>query len=215
MIFNEGVNMTKATKQKSVFETLSVIDVGEHTEKKGKFTYLSWAWAWHTTMALYPDMTTTVYENAEGWNYHHDGKTAWVKTGVTIQGVERIEFLPVMNHLNKSIPLEAITSTAVNTSIQRSLTKAMARHGLGFYIFQGEDMPETPVWDNEHQRDDIVEDVKALIDDEQMEEAIIMLKKGKAHTDKVVENKRQASLWSGIGKENQVKINMFNREQVA
>lgn len=120
-----------------------------------------------------------------------------------------------MNHLNKSIPLEAITSTAVNTSIQRSLTKAMARHGLGFYIFQGEDMPETPVWDNEHQRDDIVEDVKALIDDEQMEEAIIMLKKGKAHTDKVVENKRQASLWSGIGKENQVKINMFNREQVA
>ena len=42
-----------------------------------------------------------------------------------------------------------------------------------------------------------------------------MLKKGKAHTDKVVESKRQASLWSGIGKENQVKINMFNREQVA
>jgi hypothetical protein len=166
-------------------------------------------------MALYPDMTTTVYENAEGWNYHHDGKTAWVKTGVTIQGVERIEFLPVMNHLNKSIPLEAITSTAVNTSIQRSLTKAMARHGLGFYIFQGEDMPETPVWDNENQRDDIVEDVKALIDDEQMEEAMAMLKKGKAHTDKVVETKRQASLWSGIGKENQVKLNMFNREQVA
>jgi hypothetical protein len=202
-----------ATKQKSVFETLSVIDVGEHTEKKGQFTYLSWAWAWHTTMALYPDMITTVYENAEGWNYHHDGKTAWVKTGVTIQGVERIEFLPVMNHLNKSIPLEAITSTAVNTSIQRSLTKAMARHGLGFYIFQGEDMPETPVWDNEKQRDAIVEDVKALIDDEQMEEALEMLSKGKRHTDKVVVSKRQASLWSGIGKENQIKINKYSRSQ--
>ena len=200
-----------ATKEKSVFETLSLIDVGEHTEKKGQFTYLSWAWAWHTTMALYPDMTTTVYENQDGWNYHHDGKTAWVKTGVTIKGVERIEFLPVMNHQNKSIPLETITSTAVNTSIQRSLTKAMARHGLGFYIFQGEDMPETPVWDNEHQRDDIVEDVKALIDDEQIEEAITMLKKGKAHTDKVIISKRQASLWSGIGKENQIILNKYGK----
>ena len=201
-----------ATKEKSVFETLSVIDVGEHTEKKGQFTYLSWAWAWHTTMALYPDMTTTVYENQDGWNYHHDGKTAWVKTGVTISGVERIEFLPVMNHLNKSITLEAITSTAVNTSIQRSLTKAMARHGLGFYIFQGEDMPETPVWDNEKQRDAIVEDVKALIDDKQIEEAIIMLSKGKRHADKVVVSKRKASLWSGIGKENQIILHKYNKE---
>ena len=202
-----------ATKQKSVFETLSVIDVGEHTEKKGQFTYLSWAWAWHTTMALYPDMTTTVYENQDGWNYHHDGKTAWVKTGVTISGVERIEFLPVMNHLNKSITLEAITSTAVNTSIQRSLTKAMARHGLGFYIFQGEDMPETPVWDNEKQRDAIVEDVKALIDDKQIEEAITMLSKGKQHTDKVVVSKRKASLWSGIGKENQIILHKYGKEK--
>tara|TARA_R110002074_G_C12201776_1_gene635368 strand:+ start:47 stop:667 length:621 start_codon:yes stop_codon:yes gene_type:complete len=202
-----------ATKEKSVFETLSVIDVGEHTEKKGQFTYLSWAWAWHTTMALYPDMTTTVYENQDGWNYHHDGKTAWVKTGVTISGVERIEFLPVMNHLNKSITLEAITSTAVNTSIQRSLTKAMARHGLGFYIFQGEDMPETPVWDNEKQRDAIVEDVKALIDDKQIEEAIIMLSKGKRHADKVVVSKRKASLWSGIGKENQIILHKYDKEK--
>mgnify|MGYP003114317118 FL=1 len=69
--------------------------------------------------------------------------TAWVKTGVTIEGVEHIEYLPVMNNYNKSIPLEEITSFNVNSSIQRSLTKAIARHGLGLYIYAGEDLPES------------------------------------------------------------------------
>lgn len=69
--------------------------------------------------------------------------TAWVKTGVTIEDVEHIEYLPVMNNYNKSIPLAEITSFNVNSSIQRSLTKAIARHGLGLYIYAGEDLPES------------------------------------------------------------------------
>ena len=91
---------------------------------------------------LYPNATYTIYENADGLNYHHDGITAWVKTGVTINEMEHIEYLPVMNNYNKSIALADITSFAVNTSIQRSLTKAIARHGLGLYIYAGEDLPE-------------------------------------------------------------------------
>ena len=74
--------------------------------------------------------------------YHTDGRTCWVKTGVTINGIEHIEYLPVMDYQNKSIPLEEVKSFNVNTAIQRSLTKACARHGLGLYIYAGEDLPE-------------------------------------------------------------------------
>lgn len=126
----------------SVFETLNRINVNEHTEKKGNLTYLSWAWAWAEVKKAYPGAFYTIYENRDGLNYHTDGKTAWVKTGVTVEGLEHIEYLPVMDFKNNSIPLEQITSTDVNKAIQRSLTKACARHGLGLYIYAGEDIPE-------------------------------------------------------------------------
>ena len=126
----------------SVFETLNNVNVNGHTEQKNGLTYLSWAWAWAEVKKAFPDAIYTIYENAQGWNYHTDGKTAWVKTGVTINGLEHIEYLPVMDFRNKSISADAITSTDVNKAIQRSLTKACARHGLGLYIYAGEDLPE-------------------------------------------------------------------------
>jgi len=129
------------TKKKSVFETLNAINVNEHTENKNGLTYLSWAWAWQVTKENYPTAIYTIYESAEGMFYHTDGKTAWVKTGVTIEDVEHIEYLPVMDYRNKSISMSNITSTDVNKTIQRSLTKAIARHGLGLYVYAGEDLP--------------------------------------------------------------------------
>ena len=124
------------------FEELNSINVNDKTEQKGNLTYLSWAWAWGELKKRHPDATYTIYENADGWNYHTDGKTAWVKTGVTVEGIEHIEYLPVMDFKNKSIPVDAVTSTDVNKTIQRSLTKAVARHGLGLYIYAGEDLPD-------------------------------------------------------------------------
>lgn len=126
----------------SIFETLNAINVNDKAEKKNGLTYLSWAWAWAELKKVCPEATYTVYENADGWNYHTDGRTAWVKTGVTADGIEHIEYLPIMDFRNKSIPLESITSFDVNKAIQRSLTKAVARHGLGLYIYAGEDLPE-------------------------------------------------------------------------
>lgn len=145
----------------SVFKKLNAINVNEHVEQKNGLTYLSWAWAWAKVKELYPDATYTVYENKDGLNYHTDGETAWVKTGVTINGLEHIEMLPVMDNRNVSIHLKdftytvntkggksyevtvpALTSFDVNKAIQRSLTKACARHGLGLYIYAGEDLPE-------------------------------------------------------------------------
>lgn len=132
----------------SIFETLNSVNVNDHIEKKNGLSYLAWAFAWAEVKKAFPDATYTIYENKDGWFYHTDGKTAWVKTGVTINGLEHIEYLPVMDMRNKSIPLDNVTSFDVNKAIQRSLTKACARHGLGLYIYAGEDLPEseqTPV----------------------------------------------------------------------
>ena len=125
------------------FVKLNSINVNDKTEKKNGLTYLSWAWAWGEVKKLFPDATYAIYDNADGWNYHTDGRTCWVKTGVTVNGIEHIEELPVMDHRNRSITLESVTSFDVNKAIQRSLTKALARHGLGLYIYAGEDLPES------------------------------------------------------------------------
>lgn len=129
-------------ESKNYFQSLNEINVNDKTEKKGNLTYLSWAWAWGEVKKRYPDTQYKVYENADGFCYFTDGKTAWVKVGVTVNGLEHIEYLPIMNNTNRSIPLASITSYDVNKSIQRCLTKAIARHGLGLYIYAGEDLPE-------------------------------------------------------------------------
>ena len=129
-------------QKKSVFETLNAVNCNEHTEKKNGLTYLSWAWAWAEVKKRYPGAFFTIYENPDGWPYWTDGRYCWVKTGVTVEGLEHTEYLPIMDHRNNSIPYERVTSMDVNKSIQRSLTKAAARHGLGLYIYAGEDLPE-------------------------------------------------------------------------
>lgn len=127
------------------FVKLNSINCNDKVEQKNGLTYLSWAYAWGEVKKLYPDANYTIYENAQGWNYHTDGKTCWVKTGVTINNLEHIEYLPVMDFRNASIPFEKVTSFDVNKAIQRSLTKAIGRHGLGLYIYAGEDLPEEEV----------------------------------------------------------------------
>lgn len=126
----------------SKFKELNAINVNKMTEKKGNLTYLSWAYAWQETMKVCPDMTRTVYESATGNNYHTDGKTAWVKVGITIGGQEHIDYLPIMDARNAALPIEKVTSFDVNKAIQRSTTKAIGLHGLGLYIYAGEDMPD-------------------------------------------------------------------------
>lgn len=127
---------------KNYFTELNSVDCTGKIEKKNGLNYLSWAWAWTELKKRHPDAFYTIYENDDHWPYFTDGRTCWVKTGVTVDGLEHIEYLPIMDYKNQSIPLEKVTSFNVNTSIQRSLTKAVARHGLGLYIYSGEDLPE-------------------------------------------------------------------------
>lgn len=128
----------------SVFETLNHINVNDKIEKKGNLSYLSWAWAWAKVKEIYPDATYMIYHNKDGMNFFTDGMTAWVEVGVTIEGMELIEHLPVMDYRNKSLTIDKMTSFDVNTSIKRCLTKAIAMHGLGLYIYAGEDIPAEP-----------------------------------------------------------------------
>lgn len=131
--------------KENYFTTLNNIDVSNKTEQKNGLTYLSWAWAWGEVKKLHPTANYKIYERDTEYgpvNYFTDGKTCWVKTGVVINDIEHVEELPVMDFKNKSIPVDTVTSFDVNKAIQRSLTKAVARHGLGLYIYAGEDLPE-------------------------------------------------------------------------
>ena len=136
--------MNDENEKKNYFLDLAAVDVADKGADKNGLNYLSWGGAWYELKKAFPDANYTIYENPEGWNYFTDGRTAWVKTGVIVNGIEHIETLPVMNYNNKSIPLANITSFEVNKTIQRSITKCIARHGLGIrlYFKNFEDIPD-------------------------------------------------------------------------
>lgn len=128
----------------NVFKTLSEVNISDKIEKKGNQDYLSWSNAWAIVKSMYPNVKRTVYEDYHtGVNYFNDGRTAYVKVGVTINDVEYIDYLPVMSYNNKSIPLESVTSMDVNKTIQRATVKALAYHGLGLKLWSGEDLVDS------------------------------------------------------------------------
>ena len=127
----------------SIFTKLSSIKTKDLIEKKGNQEYLSWSNSWRLLKELYPTANRTIYESeATGLNYHSDGRTAYVKVGVTIEGIEHVDYLPVMDFRNTSIPIDKLTSMDVNKTIQRSTTKAIAMHGLGLNLWTGEEEVE-------------------------------------------------------------------------
>ena len=129
-----------------VFKTLSAIDVNSKTEKKGKFTYLSWAFAWAELKKVSPTSSAKVYHD-ENTNMPYFASKAGVivKVGVTIENLEHINYLPVMDYKNAAIPSEKVNMMDINKAIQRCTVKAIALHGLGLYIYAGEDLPEEEI----------------------------------------------------------------------
>jgi len=119
----------------SKYLELRKINVNDHTEKKGKFTYLSWAWAVDQLLQLDP-MATWEYKDPM---IFADG-TMMVFCSVTAFGKTMTAQMPVINNQNKAIPNP--DAMAVNTAMQRGLAKCCALHGLAIYIYQGEDVPD-------------------------------------------------------------------------
>lgn len=131
----------------NVFNTLSKIDLSEKFKEKNGLKYLAWASAWAEVKKVYPTATFKVYPqimdeygNTRFW--HDDGHTGWVEVGVTVEGLEVVETLAVMDFKNKSIAADQITSVDANKSMKRCLVKAIAMHGLALHLFEGEDLPE-------------------------------------------------------------------------
>lgn len=119
------------------------INVNEHTEKKGNLTYLSWAWAWAEVLKIDPAATWVVHtygpqgsEQPCMWI----GETAMVHTSVTVKGLRRECMLPVMDHKNNAV--KQPDARKISDAIMRCMTKAISMHGLGLYIYAGEDLPE-------------------------------------------------------------------------
>ncbi|PFQ65882.1 hypothetical protein COK18_07840 [Bacillus cereus] len=121
------------------FSKLAQIDCKEHVEKKGRFSYLSWAWAVKKLREVDPTATWEV-KRFDGVPYLKTDCGYFVEVEVTVQGLPLSQIHPILNNQNK--PIAEPNSFDINTSIQRCLVKAIALHGLGLYIYAGEDLPE-------------------------------------------------------------------------
>ena len=126
------------------FGVLDSINVNEYTEKKGQFTYLSWAWAVRELLKVSPNATWIVHKFGELENQQPYMKTdagCFVQVTVHVDDVGRTQVHPVLDNRNQTI--QEPNAFQINTSIQRCLAKAIALHGLGLYIYAGEDLPHT------------------------------------------------------------------------
>jgi len=140
-------------------QDLLTLNVNEHTEKKANLTYLSWAWAWAEALKADANAHFQVQMWGKGGEekcYMEINGTAMVWVTVTLFSKPMTCQLPVMDSGNKAIPLAGYTAVnkfgkeyrvecdafAVNTAIMRCMTKALSLHGLGLYIYAGEDLPE-------------------------------------------------------------------------
>jgi hypothetical protein len=129
---------------KSVYQTLADVDCSNHIEKKGKFSYVSWAWAWALVKQNYPDATFEKHVFTDNQNnplpFMRDTKGyTFVQTSVTIGGHTLSETFPVTDNRNQAI--QHPNAFEVNTALQRCLVKTLAFHGLGLSIYAGEDLP--------------------------------------------------------------------------
>ena len=135
----------KQPTAKKIWDTLSKVDVSEHTEDRGGLTYLSWAWAWGVMMEHYPDLDVKWHGQRDDAGIMHDiqvypGGSSMVNCSVTIGEVTRDMWLPVMDYRHKAIA--NADSRSISDARMRCLTKCFALFGLGHYIYAGEDTPK-------------------------------------------------------------------------
>lgn len=184
-------------KTKSVFETLSAINVNDKVEKKSGLTYLSWAWAWGEVKKVYPDAVYKVLQDPVTLKpYIFDEALGYmVMTNVTIQGQTLEMWLPVMDGANKAMKHEAYSYATrygdksveqasmfdINKTLMRCLVKNLAMFGLGIYIYAGEDLPE-----GEAQEKAKPNTPPAAAQPKKTEGDLIELKKGTPNWDAVV-----------------------------
>lgn len=128
----------KASNDANYFVELAKINVNEHVERKGQFNYLSWPYA-VTQLRQFDPAASWEVRRFDGLPYLNSEAGCFVEVAVTVQGMTLSQIHPVLDAKNR--PILAPTAFDINTSIQRCLVKAIALHGLGLYIYAGEDLP--------------------------------------------------------------------------
>ena len=130
--------MSKTTQ--STFMKLFKTDVSSYVEKKGNYNYLSWCFAVQELKRACPDARWGVTKAENGDPFHKTECGYFVEVWVEVDGISLSQIHPVLDNRNQ--PIEQPNNFHINTSIQRALAKTIALHGLGLYIFAGEDLPE-------------------------------------------------------------------------
>ena len=131
--------MSHTTDSDNYFARLSAINVNEQVEKKGGFSYLSWPYA-VAQLRLADASATWEVRRFDGLPYLATEAGVFVEVAVTVSGVTLSQIHPVLDGRNR--PLLAPSAFDINSSLQRCLVKAIALHGLGLYIYAGEDLPQ-------------------------------------------------------------------------
>ena len=169
-------------KTTNYFTELDQVDVTRHIEKKGKFSYLSWAYAVRELKKRHPSATWTVHE-WEGVPFIKSECGFFVKVTVIVNDVEMTQVHPVLDHQNK--PISTPNSFQINTSIQRCLAKCIALHGLGIHLYAGEDLPLSRPLDEKQTQTliDVLKDnnKEGLVDSVEHQISIGQINKGNFH----------------------------------
>lgn len=124
--------------QPNYFAQLAAINVNEHLEKKGQYSYLSWPYA-VAQLRQFDDSATWAVIRFDSLPYLMTESGSFVEVAVTVKGITLSQIHPVLDSRNQ--PIQAPTAFDINTSIQRCLVKAIALHGLGLNVYAGEDLP--------------------------------------------------------------------------
>jgi len=133
--------MAQSKSKEHYFKVLRKHDVSEMVEKKGQFSYLSWADAVDVLRQLKPESTWKVVKDEQtGWPYTVTESGCFVEVEVTVDDIALSQIHPILDNRNQTI--KEPNAFQVNTSIQRCLAKAIALHGLGLYLYRGEDLPD-------------------------------------------------------------------------
>ena len=166
--------------ENNYFNELNNININGKTEKKSGYTYLSWAWAWGEVKKKYPNATYEVVKYGEDDKpYYYDQNLGYmVMTKVTINEITHEMWLPVMDGANKAMKsesyeyktkygnkeVEAASMFDINKTIMRCLVKNIGMHGLGLYIYAGEDLPEEVEKENKQQEENKKQNQKEVTD---------------------------------------------------
>lgn len=130
---------------KNYFQILSEVDVSPHVRQKGSYSYLSWPFALEILGQYHPEAVIQIKRFQLPSSpelevpYLETPLGFFVEVTIIIEGVARSQLHPILDYKND--PVITPTTFEVNTSIQRAMVKAIALHGLGLFVYQGEDLP--------------------------------------------------------------------------